>query len=284
MDFFLAALVQGLAFSGLAMGIFLSLRIFRVPDITTDGSYATGAVITAVLLTAGWHPLAVLPVCLLGGAFCGWTTGYIYTKYNVNPLLSGILVMTALYSINLVLLGRPNLPVNTDRTVFTLLNSHANTEEITLFLVVVILIAVLYYILKTDFGIAMRATGGSDRMARSLGVDTGRMKRTGLALANALTAVSGYLIVQYQGFADINMGVGIVISGMAAVMIGESLSFGRVTMLKTLVTVCLGSVVFRCVIALSLSAGLDPGLLKLITALIVFAIIVISRNRKGIAV
>lgn len=280
MDFLLTALLQGLAYAGLATGIFLSLRIFRIPDITTDGSYTTGGVITAVLLTAGLHPLAVLPFVIFGGGLAGWTTGYVQTKIGINPLLAGILVMTALYSVNLLILGRPNLPVDTTETIYTQISAGENTVLFTLLAVVAILVAGIYYMLITDFGIAMRATGENETMARAQGIHTRRMKRTGLALANSLTAVSGYLLVQYQGFADINMGIGIVISGMAAVMLGESLPLGKASLLKILLMVAAGSIVFRMLIAAALAAGLDPGYLKLITALLVLAITAISGKNK----
>jgi putative tryptophan/tyrosine transport system permease protein len=277
MDFLLTAIIQGLAFSGLALGIFLSLRIFRLPDITTDGSYTTGGIITALLLSMGWHPLFILPICIGGGMLAGWTTGYVHTKLKVNPLLAGILVMTALYSINLLLLGRPNLPVDTNNTLFYGFVNSTQNIFLVMLTIAVILIASLYYLLRTDFGIAMRATGENDTMARAQGIHTERMKRTGLAIANALTAASGYLMVQYQGFADINMGIGIVISGLAAVMIGESLP-GRKSILLILILVCTGSVLFRLLLAAALAAGLDPAYLKLITAVLVLLIVALNRK------
>jgi putative ABC transport system permease protein len=188
--------------------------------------------------------------------------------------------MTALYSVNLLILGRPNLPVDTTETIYTQISAGENTVLFTLLAVVAILVAGIYYMLITDFGIAMRATGENETMARAQGIHTRRMKRTGLALANSLTAVSGYLLVQYQGFADINMGIGIVISGMAAVMLGESLPLGKASLLKILLMVAAGSIVFRMLIAAALAAGLDPGYLKLITALLVLAITAISGKNK----
>ena len=278
MNFLLTAILQGIAFSGLALGIYLSLRIFRVPDITTDGSYTLGGIITAVLLTLNWHPLLVLPLCMLGGWASGWTTGYVHTKFKVHPLLAGILVMTALYSINLLLLGRPNLPLLSTPNIF---HAPGAVGTNTGYLIVLVtfgtaLITTLGYILKTDFGIAMRATGENEIMAGALGIHTDRMKRNGLAMANCLTAISGYLMVQYQGFADINMGIGIVISGMAAVIIGESLSLSKSGILSSLIIVVAGSILFRLILAAALSAGLDPAYLKLVTSLFVLAVVALN--------
>jgi putative tryptophan/tyrosine transport system permease protein len=278
MDFFFTAVLQGIAFSGLALGIYLSLRIFRVPDITTDGSYTLGGVITAILLTLNWHPLLVLPVCMLGGWIAGWTTGYVHTKFRVHPLLAGILVMTALYSVNLLLMGRPNLPLTGTRSIFFLSDAMGNTTSYfsVLLLFCVLLIILLGFILKTDFGIAMRATGENELMAAAQGIHTDRMKRKGLAMANCLTAISGYLMVQYQGFADINMGIGIVISGMAAVIIGESMALSGAGLMTKLLIVITGSVVFRLILAAALAAGLDPAYLKLVTSLFVLAVVAIN--------
>lgn len=284
MDFLVTALIQGLAFCGLASGIFLSLRIFRVPDITTDGSYTTGGVIAAVLLSQNLHPFLVIPLCMSGGWLAGWTTGYVYTKLKVHPLLSGILVMTALYSVNLLLLGRPNLPLSSSTTLFTIAGNSDTSALLILLMTVLLLVAVLYYIFSTDFGIAMRATGGNEHMANAQGVHTLRMKRLGLALANSLTALSGCLIVQYQSYADINMGIGIVISGIAAVMTGETLLKKQNSLLLILLMCCAGSIIFRMLIAAALASGIDPAYLKLITSLLVLAIIVSGKRNRELSV
>ena len=210
----------------MGLGIFISLRIFNIPDITTDGSYTLGGVITAVMLTGGFHPLFVLPVAAVGGAIAGIASGLIHTKLKVNPLLAGILVMTALYSVNLSIMGRSNLPLMDTGSIFTMFGNFSNEATATWIVLISITCIIslkLIWLFKTDFGIAMRATGSNEQMVRSLGMNTNAMKILGLASANALTALSGYLLVQYQGFADINMGIGIVISGLAAVMMGEAL-------------------------------------------------------------
>ncbi len=282
MDFYLAALIQGLCFSAIALGIFISMKIFNIPDITTDGSYTLGGVVTAKLLMAHQPVFVVLPVVIVAGALAGAATGIIHTKLKINALLAGILVMTALYSINLSIMGRSNIPINSVSTIFSLINISANPNNNTFWILIVfvaIITGVIGYLLKTDFGIAMRATGNSESMIRALGVNTDRMKIIGLALANALTALSGFLVTQFQVFADINMGIGIVIMGLGSVIIAETLiNWFRITSVwLSLVLVLSGAVIFQMVLAFTLSSGVDPTLLKLVTA--VFVLLIVSLPR-----
>jgi putative ABC transport system permease protein len=282
MDFYLTALLQGLCFAGIALGIYISMKIFNIPDITTDGSYTLGGVVTAVLLTRQVPGYLILPAVIAAGGIAGATTGLIHTKLKINPLLAGILVMTALYSINLTVMGRSNLPLIGTSSIFTSVSLVANPNLNTLIILLLFVLVVtllIGYLLKTDFGIAMRATGNSESMIRALGVNTDRMKIIGLALANALTAISGYLITQFQGFADLNMGIGIVIVGLGSVIIAETLiGWMRVTAVWiSLALVLLGAVIFQLVLALTLSIGVDANLLKLVTA--VFVLIIVSLPR-----
>lgn len=288
MDFYTAAILQGLGYAAMGLGIYISLRIFNIPDITTDGSYTLGGVVTAVALTAGLNPLLVMVMCIVSGAIAGVCSGLIHTKLKVNALLSGILVMTALYSVNLSIMGRSNLPLMSENSIFNLFDfSESNTvnQTIIILILIITLVILMNWLLKTDFGIAMRATGNSEQMVRALGVNTNSMKIIGLAMANALTALSGYLLVQYQGFADINMGIGIVISGLAAVMIGEAIAriTGSRKIIIQILAVVVGSIIFRLILAFTLTLGLNPNYLKLITALIVLVIVAMTRFRKGIA-
>lgn len=282
--FFLTAVLQGLAFAGLGYGIYISLRIFQLPDITTDGSYTLGGVVTAVCITSGIHPLLAMTLAAIAGALAGMCSGLIHTKLKVNALLAGILVMTALYSVNLIFLGRPNLPLIDTPAFFTLIpfGSALSKSILALLAFVVFITILLSYLLKTDFGIAMRATGNNEAMVRALGINVSTMKVIGLALANALTALSGSLIVQYQGFADINMGIGIVISGLGAVMMGEAV-FGKIikrNIYLHLIAVASGCILFRLAIAGALSAGADPNYLRLITSLIVLLILTLGNSKK----
>ena len=282
MDFYLAAIIQALCFGPLVVGLFLSMKIFNIPDITTDGSYTLGAVVTAVALSNGYPPLVALLSATVAGALAGCCTALVHTGLRIHALLAGILVMTALYSINLVLLGRSNVPLLDYPDVFTQLgitDSADNNTLSVLLLFVVLLLLAMNYLLRSDFGIALRATGDSEPMIRAQGVNTTRMKVFGLALSNALVAWSGGLMAQFQGFADINMGIGIVISGLGAVIIGDTLiNFMKLRAIgPMLVCVIAGVILFQLMLALALSAGVNPNLLKLTTALLVLAIVALPR-------
>ena len=282
MEFYLTALIQALCFSALALGIYISMKIFNIPDITTDGSFTLGGVITAVLLVREVPAVFALPLVMMVGALTGALTGLIHTKLRINPLLAGILVMTALYSVNLSVMGRSNIPLLSFSTIFSswmLVEDLNHNTFIILLIIVTILTLLIGYILKTDFGIAMRATGNSETMIRALGVNTDRMKIIGLALANCLTATSGYLITQFQGFADINMGIGIVIVGLGSVIIGETLIhwLKAKSVFVSLILVIVGAFVFQLVLAFTLSIGIDANLLKLVTAMFVLLIVSLPR-------
>jgi putative ABC transport system permease protein len=282
MDFYLTALLQGLCFSAIALGIYISMKIFNIPDITTDGSYTLGGVVTAVLLTNHQPTYIILPAVILAGATAGAVTGIIHTKLKINALLAGILVMTALYSVNLTIMGRSNLPLINLPSLFTIVNVVGDPNQNTFWILAIFVILITFligYLLKTDFGIAMRATGNSESMIRSLGVNTDKMKITGLALANALTALSGYLVAQFQGFADISMGIGIVIVGLGSVIIAETLInwFKLTSVWLSLVLVLTGAVIFQLVLAFTLSVGVDPKLLKIVTAGFVLVIVSLPR-------
>lgn len=282
MFFYLTALQLSLCLGAMAMGIFITMKIFNIPDITTDGSYTLGATVTAVLLTKNIPAYLVLPVSMAAGALAGVCTGLIHTKLKIDALLSGILVMTGLYSINLIVLGRSNLPLINTPSIFSIITFAGNdiyNQLIAGIIVIVILAVLLTRLLKTDFGIAMRATGNSASMTRAMGVNNDRMKITGLAMANALTALSGYLVAQYQGFADINMGIGIVITGLGSVLIADALRlwFNVTAIGIQIILVIAGSFIFQLVLAVTLSLGIDPNLLKLITALFVLLIVALPR-------
>ena len=279
MSFYLSAISLGLGFASLALGIFISMRIFNIPDITTDGSFTLGGAVTAILLSNHVALPFVIVIAFLSGAVAGSITGIIHTMLKVNALLAGILVMTALYSINLSIMGRSNIPLINLPTIFNSI-SFIHDDLLQQLLVLAsfsILLWILFtWILKTDFGLAMRATGNNEHMIRALGTNTDRMKIIGLALANGLTALSGFLITQIQGFADINMGIGIVILGLGSVMIGEIfLKLFRVNKISIhLLGVIIGSIVFRLILAFALSIGIDALYLKLVVA--VFVLIVVS--------
>ncbi len=286
MIFYLSALILGLCLSAMGLGIFITMKIFRIPDITTDGSYTLGAAVTAVLLTQGWSLIPVLGVSIVAGVVAGVLTGLVHTRLKIDALLAGILVMTGLYSINLTVLGRSNIPLNNVDTIFTTLavfKKNIYNELWVGLLFLGLLSALLAYMLRTDFGIAMRATGNSESMTRAMGINNNRMKIIGLAIANALTAISGFLVAQYQHFTDINMGIGIVLVGLGSVLIGDALIkwLGIQHIWLRLIFVMLGCILFQMVLAFALSWGVNPNMLKLVTAVFVLAIVGIPRIIKS---
>ena len=286
MELWIGALNLGFLYAFMTMGVFFTFRIHDFPDITVDGSFTSGAAIAAVLLITGWNPVLALGAAFVVSGIAGAITAYINTRFNVNGLLAGILVMTGLYSINLHIMGRSNIPLLNQTTVFTWLEKlnpgmHA---EVWTCMVLCVLMAVFWLIitlfLKTDLGIAMRATGNNPVMASANGVNVGWMTIFGVAFANGMVGVSGGLVAQYQGFADIGMGIGTVVIGLAAVIIGESV-FRFNSIGAKVCSVVIGSVIFRMIIAIALYVGMNPIDLKLLTAVFVFLTLVISKSVAG---
>ncbi len=285
MNFYLTAILLGLGFSSLAMGIYISMRIFNIPDITTDGSFTLGGAVTAIMLSSGQPVYYVFIFAFIAGAIAGALTAIIHTRLKVNALLSGILVMTALYSVNLAIMGRSNIPLIGTPSIFQQINgvSELQSQLIVLLIFSGIIFFGLSWLLKTDFGLAMRATGNNEVMIRAFGVNTTRMKIAGLALANGLTAVSGFLISQLQGFSDIGMGIGIVILGLGSVMIGEI--FMRLLKIRNiaihLLGVIAGTIIFRLILAFALSIGIDSLYLKLVVAIFVLIVVSIPNLKRS---
>ena len=285
MVFYISALILGLCLSAMGLGIFITMKIFRIPDITTDGSYTLGAAVTAVTLSAGWSLSVSMILCILAGAIAGVLTGIVHTRLKIDALLAGILVMTGLYSINLTILGRSNIPLVNVETIFSqlaLFETPVYNEFWIGLLFLLVLSGLVAFLLRTDFGIAMRATGNSESMTRALGINNDRMKIIGLAIANSLTALSGFLVAQYQNFTDINMGIGIVLVGLGSVLIGDALInwLGIRQIWLQLLTVMLGCILFQMVLAVALSLGINPNFLKMITAIFVLAIVGIPQLAK----
>ncbi len=269
----LSSVELGVIYAIMALGVFLSFRTLNMPDLTVDGSFVLGAAASAVLCTAG-RPLAGIVLALAAGALAGCATALLHTKLKIQPILAGILTMLALYSINLkVMGGRANIPLLNLKTVFSLPQWMPDLERSALIISLVVLIVVmilLYFFLKTRMGLVLRATGDNEQMVRALGVSTDLTKLIGLALANALVGLSGALIAQYQSFTDVGMGIGMVIIGLASVIIGEAV-FGTVSLGRRLIAVVLGAILYRLVIAFALELGMPPTDLKLISAVIVCA-------------
>jgi putative ABC transport system permease protein len=281
MNYYALAFMLGLAFVPLALGIFLSAKVFNIPDITTDGSYTLGAAVFAVLITKPINPLIATLLVLPIGAIAGALTGIIHTKLKVNALLSGILVMTALYSINLLIMKRSNIPLIGTGSIFEQVNNESFLSENLLKALVIVLIItlLLIWLLKTDFGLTMRAAGSNENMIEAQGVNPEKIKIIGLAISNALVAFSGCLVTQLQGFADINMGIGIVIAGLASVMMGESISnkFKRSSIIMPVCMVLVAAILFRLFIAFILAQGIEQVYVKLFTAALVLVFLTVSK-------
>jgi putative tryptophan/tyrosine transport system permease protein len=286
----------GLALALVALGVVVSYRLFSFPDVTTDGSFTLGAVVSAGLLVAGHDPAVATLAGMAAGATAGMVTGFVHAFLGVEPLLAGILVSTSLASVNLVVLGRSNVPLAGTATLFDraekllapplvragLDGTVAAEAARTAFVAAAIATAVgvLYVFFRTRLGTAMRAGGDTPTMARALGRDTGLLTVAGLAIANSLTAAAGCLVAQYQGFADVQMGIGMVVWGMASVFLGTAL-VGQGRLGSALVAAAAGSVTFRLLVAAALRAGLDPDWLKAATAVVVLAALVAPRLLAG---
>lgn len=295
MSLLISAVTIGLILSLLAFGVFISFRVFSFPDITAEGSITLGAAVAAVFLVRGVNPWIATTLAVLAGSLAGATTGVLHTRFKINGLLSGILVMTALYSINLHVMGRSNIPLLSTRTFVTeaervLARVLPGQTELTVggweissrdasvllfsLAIAVAVGVVLYVFLRTDLGTAIRATGDNSQMIRALGVSDGNMMVLGLAVSNGLIALAGALLSQYQGFSDVQMGIGMMVWGLASVIIGEALV--GVKQLGLLITgAVMGSVLFRLLVAIALRWGLDPNDLKLITAVFVLLALIL---------
>lgn len=274
MDLIIPTISQGLLWAVLAIGVYLTFRVLDVADLTVEGSFPLGAAVAASLLTAGVSPIPAIFVACVSGMLSGVVTGLLTTKFKIPALLSGILTMIALYSVNLRVMGKANLPLLGVDTLFAQFGWISEDKQIVVFavgLVVVLLVGTFcYWFFGTEIGAAVRATGFNPNMIRANGVNTDVTVIFGLLLSNGLVAVSGALVAQSNGFADVGMGVGTIVIGLASVIIGEVL-FGTPSFWRSLVSVVLGSVVYRIVIAVVLQMGMPPNDLKLFTAILVAA-------------
>jgi len=270
----LGTLEQSLIFAFMVLGLYISYKILDFPDLTVDGSFPLGASVVAISLIHGINPIIALILACLAGSLAGLITGYIHVKYNISDLLAGIIVMTGLYSVNLRVMGRSNIPLFNINTMFTSGNA--------LLKIILLLIAVKFildFILKTKFGFALRAMGDNETLITSLGINEKKVKIIGLMLANSLVALSGGILAQYQGFSDIGMGVGTIITGLASIIIGESV-FKQTKFINMTLLVILGSIIYKYIISVTLSMGMNPGDLKLITSIIVVAIMGTKNLKK----
>ena len=268
----IAAIELGLLYAIMALGVYLTFRVLEFADLTVDGSFTTGAAVAAVSIVNGVNPWVATISAFFAGMVAGSVTGLLNTKGHIDGLLAGILTQIGLYSINLRIMGTANISLLRETTLFTDISNQGFLATwvgpaVLLPAALVFLIALVWF-LHTNLGLAMRATGDNAEMIRSFGTSTDAQKILGLALSNGMVAVSGALIAQFQGFAEIGMGIGLIVAGLASVIIGQAI-FGRLTILRAASAVVIGAVLYRIVIQLALMAGLNPNDMKLISALLV---------------
>lgn len=272
MGAFLGSIELGMIYAILALGVFLSFRTLNMPDLTVDGSVVTGAAISAMICSNGGNPLLALGAAFLGGTCAGVITALLNTKLRIQALLAGILVMLGLYSINLKIMGnKSNIALMTDDTIYSKAEEIFPAEYSAIILGAVVLAAVtvvFYLFLQTRVGFALRATGDNEDMVRAAGISSDNMKLLGMGLSNGFIGLAGGMLAQYQSFADVTMGTGMVVIGLASVIIGEVI-FGTKTLPRRLVAVSLGAILYRVIIAIALSAGMPANDLKLVSAIIV---------------
>ncbi|GEL78369.1 ABC transporter permease [Tenuibacillus multivorans] len=294
------AVESGLIYAIMALGVYISFRILDFPDLTVDGSFVTGGAVAAVMIVGGTNPVIATLAGAIAGLLAGCVTGLLHTKGNINPLLAGILMMIALYSVNLRIMGQPNIPMLNETTLFSVLSSWwqslhldaifiapfewigitdfaPDTFYIIVSMIVIALIVkkLLDFFLRTEAGITLRATGDNQSMVKSFSTNTNLYIVAGMGISNALVGLSGALVVQHNGFADVNLGVGMIIIGLASVIIGEVL-FGKDKIVRMTLAVILGSIVYRVIYSLALRVDfLEASDMKLITAIIVIAALVV---------
>ena len=285
----LGAFEIGLVFSLVALGVFISFRLLRFPDLTVDGSFPLGGAVCAVLLSRGVDAWTATAAAAGAGALAGLLTGWLNVRLKIMDLLASILVMTALYSINLRVMDGPNVPLITEPTLFVLLQPEGLADYVVRPLVLLVIVLVIKFALDaffaTERGLAIRATGSNPRMARAQGSNTGAMLLLGMAISNALVGLAGALFAQTQGGADISMGIGTIVIGLAAVIVGESILPARRLVWATLAVV-VGAIVYRFFIALALNSdfiGLKAQDLNLITAVLVGVALVLPRLKAQLA-
>lgn len=268
------ALSQGVLWGLMALGVYITYRILDIADLTVDGSFATGGAVCAVCVVNGVDPILALLLATIAGAVAGFVTGFLHTKCEIPAILAGILTQIGLYSINLRIMGRSNTPLLKSGTLFKNISemtglSSTWTALIIGIIVSVVIVAILYWYFGTEIGSAIRATGNNEQMVRALGVNTSVTKILGLMIGNALISLSGALVTQSQGYADIKMGIGAIVIGLASIVIGEVIFGQKGNFAFRLTSIIVGSIIYRIIVAIVLQMGMNTDDLKLLTAILV---------------
>jgi len=281
------SLEQGLAYSLVALGIVVSFRILAFPDLTVDGSFPLGAAVVARLIMEGFPPFCGILAATAAGFIAGCCTGFLNTRLKINSLLAGILMMTVLYSVNLRIMGRSNIQLLTVETFLTPIENLGVNRFIPIiafFMLVSVGIKILSDLFfRTQIGFAMRATGDNEQMIRSLGVNTDHITVLGLGISNGMVSLCGALVAQDQGFSDVGMGIGMIVAGLASIIIGEAL-IGKQTVFQMTLAALVGSIIYKLIIAVGLRLGLAPTDLKLATGIMVIlalGIPALKREKEG---
>lgn len=285
------AVNQGILWGIMALGVYITFRLLDFADLTVDGSFATGGAVCAISLSAGVDPILSIIFAVLAGFIAGFVTGFLHTKCAIPAILAGILTQIGLYSINLRIMGRSNTPLLQVDTLFKNLSSALNIPSSWVTFIIgliftIIVIAICYWFFGTEIGSAIRATGNNEKMVRSLGVNTNTTKILGLMISNGLIALSGALVTQSQGYADVKMGIGAIVIGLASIVIGEVIFGRKGGFAMRLLSIVIGSIVYRLIVAIVLQLGLNTDDLKLLTALLVAIALtapVILNKRRQIA-
>lgn len=283
----LGAVEQGFIYAPLVLGVYITYKILDFPDLSVDGTLPMGAAVAAVLIVNGVNPILACLVAMAAGAFAGMITGFLHVYLKITNLLSGILVMTALYSINLRIMGKANTPLLRVDTMFTTNMEGALATfypVLVAFIVMIIIKVLLDLYMKTYAGLSLRAVGANEQLVSTLGQNTGKVKIIGLAMSNSLAALTGALMCQYQRFADVGMGNGTIVTGLAAVILGTTL-FGKFRLIQGSFAVIIGSILYKASIAIAIKLGLPASDMKMITSIIFIAVIVLRNPdwRKKIA-
>ena len=283
------AVAQGVLWGLMTLGVYLTFRILNMADMTVDGSFAAGGAVTAVLIVKGMNPVLTLLFVFIAGTLCGLATGFMNTKLKINILLASILSQIALYSINIRTMGKANTPLLGSDTMMSMLRNatggNLSTTNVSLIIgviVIAVIIGLMYWFFGTEIGSAIRATGSNEHMVRAMGVNTDTMKILGLMISNGMVALSGALVAQSQGYADVGMGTGTIVIGLASIIIGEVIFGSHFGFWWVLLSAVFGSVIYRIVIAVVLQLGLKSTDLKLLTALIVAIALSVPVAKKRI--
>ncbi len=285
MELVISILEQGFIYAILALGVYITYTILDFPDLTVDSSFPLGAAVAAIMITKGFNPYITLPAAFLAGGLAGFVTGIIHVKFKVRDLLSGIITMTILYSINLHIAGKANVPLFNSENIFTLSPLKQfipdNFQKVAVIFIIMIITKILFDLyMKTKSGYLLRAVGDNEKVVTVLAKDNGTVKIIGLVIANALVSLAGCVMCQQQRFFDIGMGTGTIVIGLASVIIGINV-FKKLPFLHATGAVILGSVAYKACVAAAISFGLDPNDMKLITGVLFLAILVLSNLKKG---